>query len=121
MCRELAEAQRQVWLALDTWPSAVPTADFDERLFQRIALENERPRWRGIALGWSWKPVAPVIVACCALIAAFLIKTPALNSEPQSQPEAVEKIEQVEHQLDDIEMLKQLGIESPSDRGGDQF
>lgn len=120
-CRELSEAQRKVWSALDAWPAAVPSSDFDQRLFRRIALEQARPWWRRIAVVWSWKPVAPVIVACCALIAAFLVKTPLLNPEPQSQPETVDKIEQVEHQLDDIDMLKQLGVESPSDRGGDQF
>jgi anti-sigma factor RsiW len=117
-CRELAEAQRKVWSLLDSWPPTVPSADFDERLFQRIALEQQRSWWRRWVPAWSAQSMVPAIVACCALIAAFLIKTPALRPEPQSPTETGVKIEQVEHQLDDIDLLKQLGLESPtSDRG----
>lgn len=110
-CSELAEAQRTVWAALDAWEPMTPPADFDLRLFQRIAIDKNdqnRPWWRRWSpVDWYWRPAVPVAVACCALIAAFLVKTPVLH--PQIEPGL--KIEQVEHELDDIEMLNQLGVE----------
>jgi hypothetical protein len=55
-------------------------------------------------------------VACAALIAAFLLKNPALRTETQSEPRTRLQIEQVEHALDDMEMLTQLGLESAPDK-----
>jgi anti-sigma factor RsiW len=108
-CRELAEAQRKVWLALDAWRSITVSSNFDERLFQRIANEEKGARWSWLPGNWSWRAAAPVGVACAALIAAFLLKNPVLpESQSQSQPKL--QIEQVEHALDDMEMLKQLGV-----------
>jgi hypothetical protein len=114
-CRELAEAQRKVWSALDAWPSMTVSSNFDERLFQRIAKEEKGTWWSWLPGNWSWRKAAPVGVACAALIAAFLLKSPLLpESQSQSQPRL--QIEQVEHALDDMEMLKQFGVESASDK-----
>jgi anti-sigma factor RsiW len=106
-CRELAEAQRVVWSALDAWPPSSVGSNFDEKLFRRIAMEERRVRWGRLWPGnLPWRPAVPVAVACGALIAAFLLKSPTVHMEPQSQPNP--KIEQVEHALDDMDMLKQL-------------
>jgi putative zinc finger protein len=115
-CRELAEAQRAVWSALDAWPTTVVSPNFDERLFRRIAMEPQSAWRRWLAGHRSFGPAIPVGVACAALIAAFLLKNPALRTEPQSEPGTKLQIEQVEHALDDMDMLTQLGVESAPDK-----
>jgi anti-sigma factor RsiW len=111
-CRELAESQRAVWSALDSWPPVAVSQNFDERLFRRIAAEEEDAWWRRWQpVNWSWRPAVPVGVACAALIAAFLVKSPVVHTGSQSQRDPTLQIEQVEHALDDMEMLKQLEVE----------
>ena len=75
-CRELAEAQRLVWSALEAWPPAVVSANFDERLFRRIEIERQKCVVAAMVAGGSGRlrPAVPVGVACAALIAAFLLK-----------------------------------------------
>lgn len=117
-CREMAEAQRTVWSALDAWSPATVSWNFDERLFRRIENEEQKAWWRRLLpVSWSWRPAVPVAAACAALIAAFLLKSPALffpEMPSDSQPKL--EIEQVEHALDDMDMLKQLGLESAADK-----
>jgi hypothetical protein len=116
-CRELAEAQRAVWSALEAWPTTVVSDNFDERLYRRIALERQDSGWRSwFPTSWSMRPAVPVGVACAALIAAFLLKDPALRQMPQASIQAKPAIEQVEHALDDMEMLTQLGVEGTTDK-----
>jgi len=116
-CRERAEAQRAVWTALDAWSPTMVSPDFDERLFRRIANEQPSAWWRQLSpVNWPWRSTLPVGVACAALIAAFLLKNPALRLETPAQPQPKLQIEQVEHALDDMEMLKQLSIESAPDK-----
>lgn len=116
-CRERAEAQRAVWSALDAWTPTVVSPNFDERLFLRIASEQQNAWWQRLfRVNWSWRPAVPVAAACSVLIAAFLLKSPVLRTEPQSEPQPKLQIEQVEHALDDMDMLKQLGVESASDQ-----
>jgi anti-sigma-K factor RskA len=118
-CRELATAQREVWAALDTWTPAAISPDFDEKVYQRIASEGQGTWWQRVwRANWSWRPAMPAAAACAALIAAFLLRSPANVSAPQSQNQPKLQIEQVEHALDDIEMLKKLGVESPTDTAG---
>lgn len=63
----------------------------------------------------------PLAAACIALFAAFLVKNVGpehqiqLSVQPQSvQDQSFQKIdiEQVERALDDVDMLKQLGLAS---------
>jgi anti-sigma factor RsiW len=111
-CRELAESQRVVWSALDSWPPVTVSQNFDERLFRRIATEQRQAWWkRWPPMNWSWRPTVPVGVACAVLMAAFLVKSPVLHNESRSRSEPKLQIEQVEHALDDMEMLKQLEVE----------
>src|SRR5216683_1336577 len=43
-CRELAAAQHAVWSALDAWTPEPISSNFDEKLYQRIA-EEEQSHW----------------------------------------------------------------------------
>ncbi|HEV2689786.1 MAG TPA: zf-HC2 domain-containing protein [Bryobacteraceae bacterium] len=119
-CRELAAAQREIWSVMDAWTPQPISQNFDQKLYQRIATEEQGAWWRrALRANWSWRPAMSVAAACAVLLAAFLLRSPAppaATPQPQNQPKL--EIEQVQHALDDIEMLKKLGVESPSDKAG---
>ena len=112
-CRAIAEAQRAVWSALDSWVPEPVSPNFNEALYRRIGADQHYPWWRRLFQArWSWRPAMPVAAACAALIAVFLLKGPA-EQQPSSQPAPAPQIEQVERALDDMDMLKQLGVAAP--------
>ncbi|MGI8741482.1 MAG: zf-HC2 domain-containing protein [Bryobacteraceae bacterium] len=114
-CRSMAAAQQQVWAALDAWTPAPVDSNFDARLYSRIAADREMAWWRRpLTLNWSWKPAMPVAAACAALLAAFLIKSPVQEHQALVRVQPGVDIEQVERALDDIDMLKQIGVASIS-------
>jgi len=116
-CRELAAGQRDVWSALDHWTPVPVSQDFDEKLFRRIAAEERSTWWQRIwRANWSWRPALPVAAACAVLAAFVLLKTPdsAPAASVPAQPQV--QIDQVEHALDDIDMLKTLGVEVPAEQ-----
>ncbi len=92
-CREAAVLQRAVWTALDEWHALPVSPDFDQRLSARIADTNNRAWWR-------WRFLLP-ITACAALWGVLLVRQPAAAPPPP--------IEQVQHALDDMDLLNQLG------------
>jgi anti-sigma factor RsiW len=111
-CRQLSAAQQAVWSALDAWKPQAISPDFDRKLFERIAEEERLPWWRRVGpQAWSWLPAISVTAACAALLAAFLLRAP--TSIPAPAPaEPKFQIEQVENALDDMDMLKQIGVEA---------
>jgi len=115
-CRELGAAQREVWAALDLWTPASISPDFDRRLYQRIAIEEQDKWWRRTWAAWSWRPPMPVVAACLALIAAFVLRSPDAQTVFQTQPSAPKfQIEQVERALDDMDLLKPIGVAVPGE------
>lgn len=117
-CRELAAAQSTVWSALDELTPLRVSPNFDALVFRRIAQEQQLPWWRRVwRADWSWRPVMPVAAAGAVLMVAFLVKYPgpALTPLPESQPKL--QIEQVESALDDMDMLKQVGVEAMLENG----
>jgi anti-sigma factor RsiW len=92
-CREAAALQRAVWTALDEWHALPVSTDFDQRLSARIADTKTRARWR-------WRLLLP-ISACVALCAVLLVRQPAAAPPPP--------IQQVQHALDDMDLLNQIG------------
>jgi anti-sigma-K factor RskA len=116
-CRQMAAAQQAVWSALDELSPLPVSSNFDAKLYQRIAQEQQsafwqRGRWqRWFQAEWSWRPAMPVAAACVVLIVAFLVKNsgPAISPQDQAQPKL--QIEQVERALDDMDMLRQAGVE----------
>jgi hypothetical protein len=91
-CREAAALQEAVWNALDECQHTRVSHDFDQRLFARIAQAKHRDRW-------LWRVVLPA-AACIALASLLLLPHPAPVPGPP--------IEQVEHALDDIDLLSQI-------------
>jgi anti-sigma factor RsiW len=118
-CREAVAAQEAVWSALDAWHPIPVSPDFERKLFRRIAEEEPVRLWQSLRWPhWWWRPAMPVVAACALLAGAFLLQHPApkIAEEAQAQPKL--EIEQVEHALDDMDLLRQLGVEAISDKAG---
>jgi putative zinc finger protein len=111
-CREIAAAQGAVWSALDDLLPLPVSSNFDAKLYRRIAEEEHRGWWRHWSSAeWPWRPALPVTAACAILIVAFLLKTSGQFTEPSQTAQPRLQIEQVERALDDMDLLKQAGVE----------
>jgi anti-sigma factor RsiW len=111
-CRQMALEQRVVWSALDELPPVQVSSNFDAKLYKRIAEEQQMAWWlRWFRAEWPWRPAMPVAAVCMALIVAFLLKNSGAVVAPPEQTQPKLQIEQVERALDDMEMLKQAGVE----------
>jgi anti-sigma factor RsiW len=112
-CRRAVNAQSDLWETLDLWTPAPVSADFDARLYARIAREEAAPGWmkwvRSIfspAVPVSiWKPVVPLAAACAVLAVGFLVHTPNLAETAKTVRADKVDIEQVEKTLEDLDML----------------
>jgi hypothetical protein len=93
-CCKVAAAQKAVWDALDEWPGIPVSTDFDRRLFRKIQAARQR--------AWWWRALVP-LTACLALASMLLLRN------PQASPQPIPQIEQVQHALDDMDLLSQLG------------
>ena len=109
-CRELAAAQRTVWSALDELSPLPVSSNFDAKLYQRIAEEQQCSWWQRLfRADWSWRPAMPVAAACAVLIVALLVRNSGPTVVPQQPVQPSLQIEQVQRALDDMDMLKQVG------------
>jgi hypothetical protein len=115
-CREKAAAQRAVWLALDELTPLAVSPNFDIALYQRIAGEQASWWRRLLRTDWSWRPAMPVAAVCAALVVAFLIKNSGPSVTPQQQTQPKLQVEQVERALDDMDILKQVGVETAPEK-----
>jgi anti-sigma factor RsiW len=117
-CGAMAAQQKAVWEALDDWRPATVSADFNDRLYQRIAADDAASWWRrAFAIDWSWmfRPAVPVAGACAALMIAFLLKEPVAPHHSTAPLAQKVSIEQVERALDDMDMLKQMSVTVPAE------
>lgn len=114
-CRNLVNAQRELWETLDRWTAPAVSSDFDAKLYARIAQENAEPAWKNwirrvfqpAAPVAMWKPLVSLGAACAVLTVALMVHTPerATNiAVKQAHAESVD-IEQVAKALDDLEIL----------------
>ena len=109
-CREMAAEQRTVWSALDELTPLPVSSNFDAKLYQRIAEEEQYTWWQRLfRANWSWRPAMPVAAACAVLIVALLVKNSGPTVVPQQSAQPNLQIEQVQRALDDMDMLKQVG------------
>jgi hypothetical protein len=113
-CRQFAHGQKAVWKALDLFEPAAISADFDRRLYQRI----EKVSWWdriGAALRspmlthWG----LPITAAAAALLVAGVVwerpsVAPAKPKAPLSAEVQTLQADQVQHALDDVEMLREF-------------
>ena len=118
-CRELAARQCEVWSVLEEWHPQAVSQDFDQKLASRMGSLQPRGEWiRRLGIT-SWGPLIPAAAASTVLLVAFLLKFDARTSAPAPGNEPQVRIEQqVEHELDDMDMLKQIGMEVSSAQPG---
>ncbi len=126
-CQRLLNTQKQVWQSLDSYTAPQVSADFDRRLYARMALDTKEPAWRRIfASTFSWHcfsqwftmPVFAGAAACAALAIGFFVLVPEKEigvSPDQNKKAYVEKvdIDQVEQALEDLDLLAPQPATSP--------
>lgn len=133
-CARVVEAQRSVWEALDSYETLPAISeDFDEKLWARIEQAEGRSWWRklldGPALGWgsifSWKPAMVTASACAAVLAVMVVvQQPSgtiVDKSPVVEKAMIERgvdLDQVEGSIEDLDMLKQLGVVDDQPAGG---
>ncbi len=113
-CREFAHGQKAVWKALDLFEPAAISADFDRRLYQRI----EKVSWWDRMVAALHSPALmhrglPIAAAAAALlVAGFVWERPAAAPVTPKAPLSGEvqtlQPDQVQHALDDMEMLREF-------------
>src|SRR5947209_15191080 len=80
-CRNFANAQSQVWNALDDWAAMPVSMDFDRRLYARIEEHEKSSWWKKIASHeffqpFGWRPAMPVVTACATVALAVWLYLP---------------------------------------------
>jgi anti-sigma factor RsiW len=114
-CRELVAGQQAVWLALDEWKAPDASAGFNRRLFARI--EREVSLWDRLLQPfrplWIRLTVPLAAAACVALMVGIV-----LDHRPVQQPSPAELAppDQIEHALDDMQMLHDFNTAIRADR-----
>lgn len=112
-CREFVEGQNAVWQALDLWTPEPVSADFDRRLYQRI--EQQVSWWDKVLapfrplLAHRGLPIAAA--AGMVLLAGVLLDRHATVPRvpaPVSAEVEVMQPDQVQHALDEVEMLNRF-------------
>ncbi|MEZ5402221.1 MAG: zf-HC2 domain-containing protein [Bryobacteraceae bacterium] len=120
-CREAVEAQRAVWTALDEFKPEHVGGDFDKAVLARVEGEARSAR----RMPWSRMlafprlpagPAIPMAAAALVLMAVALFR-PGVPGETEDgarflKSDLVVDVEQVDRSLDDMEMLRQLGLAS---------
>ena len=105
----MAESQKLVWAALDSWDAAPISSDFDERLHARIARDG-RTWWERLKEMTAYRPAWGMAAAVCAtLLCVALVRQPAAV-EPAGDTIEVAEVEQAERVVQDMDMLNQLGV-----------
>jgi hypothetical protein len=148
-CTRIVAAQREVWETLDHWGHAdLPevSANFDARLYARIAHERTAPGWRRWLRGIMpaapraiWKPAISMAVACAVLAIGLrtagwmdltTVRTPrpVQNTAQMESAHAVDThadiradthvdIEQVANALDELDLLMPVSRGTPGSQG----
>lgn len=125
-CQAELRAQQELWDALDMLhpQAATVSTQFDERLYARIAAEEEGNwlarqwrRWFASGEPVEWKPAFAMAGACIALFTVLVFGYRGQAPEPgvTAQNDSVREVkmetfevEQAETALEDLEMLRVL-------------
>ncbi len=117
-CSEFVQGQKSVWEALDLFEPASVSANFDRRLYERIA---HTPWWdrvaaaisapfRGPMLIRQGLPLAAAAVLLTAAVVVWDRPTPAPVREQPGLSAEMETLQpdQIQRALDDMEMLREF-------------
>jgi anti-sigma factor RsiW len=113
-CHEFARGHKAVWQALDLFEPASISSDFDRRLYQRIEKVSWWDRiaaaFRSPMLTHRGLPIAAAVAAL--LVAGFVWERPSVTPPNPQLPLSAEaqpvQGDQVQHALDDMEMLREF-------------
>jgi hypothetical protein len=114
-CRELVAGHQTVLSALDIWEAPAASADFNRKLFARIEqevslwdrlLQPFRPLWIRLTI-----PVAAA--ASVAIMVGLVLEHRPV--QPQPGPTELAPPEQIEHALDDMQMLHDFNAATRAD------
>jgi anti-sigma factor RsiW len=113
-CREFAHGQKAAWDALDLFEPASISADFDRRLYQRI----EKLSWWNRFVDALRSPMLahrglPIAAAAAVLVIAGVVwerpsAVPSATQSPLSAEMQPLQPDQVQHAVDDMEMLNEF-------------
>lgn len=114
-CRSIAASQKAVWAALDEWEAAPVSADFDRRLYQRIEQRGDGlwARIMGFTSGIHFRPAFTLAAACATVVFALVLRGPMMPvTDPSDVSVRIEvvELEQAERALEDMDMLRKLGV-----------
>jgi len=117
-CAKFAREQKSVWGALDLFEPAPISADFDRRLYQRIDQISARASWWDRVAAAVRSPMLahwglPIAAAAAVLaVAGFIWERPGTAPAKPQTPLSAEvdnlQADQVQHALDDMEMLREF-------------
>jgi anti-sigma factor RsiW len=110
-CASLAS----VWKSLDAWEAPPVSADFNRRLYARIAAADAMPwyrRWLDSVHPLFAQPALSLAAATVVVVTGFLLDNPASKTTVPHAIVSVTDAEQVEKTLDDLEMLRQFDVSS---------
>lgn len=120
-CREFAGGQQLVWQALDAWEPTPVSMDFDRRLYQ--AIEQQASWWVRLTRPFNplFRHAVPIAAAAGVVIMAGLLMNrppakPTLAPQESAQVETLPP-DQLQHALDDMEMLREFNHLLPPDHG----
>jgi anti-sigma factor RsiW len=121
-CRDFVAGQQAVWQALDAWEAAPVSSDFDRNLYRLI--EQKGSWWNRLLDPLRLLParrLVPVAAALCLVAAAGWIveQRPAPQRRQAPGVAKVDSLQpdQVEHALDDMQMLSDFTHATRSDAG----
>src|SRR5262249_603861 len=109
-CRAFAAEQGTLWSALDSFEAMPVSDDFDKRLWARIHEDESSSWWSRMWSQVSWRPLVPVAAMLVLAIGLWLKPGPTTGEQPPLKAEQKVDVEQVEHALEDMDMLRQLGV-----------
>jgi anti-sigma-K factor RskA len=94
---------------LEEFPAPEVSPDFDNRLYSKIAAEEEKRAgawWRKLL----WRPVVPLAAAAAVVAIALVVRMPD-RSAPVEDPKQASvdlDVQQLEQALEDLELLMPL-------------
>jgi hypothetical protein len=119
-CREFVTGQQVLWNTLEEWDAPPVSADFNRRLYARI--ESEVSWWDRLL-----RPLRPLRIrvavpltaaACLALVVGVYLQQPVpIGSGSQPAQVEISHPEQIEHALDDMQLLDEFNTAVRADAG----
>ena len=103
-CAAWIAGQRAVWSALDNFAAPEASPEFSARLYGRIEEEQRGGWWKRF---WrtAWKPALATSAAGAALAIGLMVSVPRWADSPKKASVESVDIEQVEHVLEDLDLL----------------